>query len=63
MKEEESDSETKLVCVLCGEPWEPSLKNICECGGFCTWGEKKGAKPMSWRIYPFKENKDASSSL
>lgn len=37
-----------LVCVLCGEPWEPSIKNLCECGGFCTWGEAKGAQPTSW---------------
>lgn len=39
-----------LVCVLCGEPWEPSFKNRCECGGFCTWGEAKGAQPSSWNI-------------
>lgn len=38
-----------LVCVLCGEPWEPMVKNRCECGGFCTWGPAKGAKPSSWR--------------
>jgi hypothetical protein len=36
------------VCVLCGEPWEPSIKNRCECGGFCTWGPAKGAQPSSW---------------
>lgn len=38
----------KLVCVLCGNPWEPPVKNICECGGICTWGSAKGANPDSW---------------
>ena len=41
---------TSLVCVLCGAPWEPSVKNVCECGGFCTWGETKGGKPNSWDV-------------
>jgi hypothetical protein len=36
------------VCVLCGRPWLPSVKNRCECGGFCTWGKAKGEKPASW---------------
>jgi hypothetical protein len=36
------------VCVICGEPWEPAIKNRCECGGFCTWGPAKGAEPDSW---------------
>jgi hypothetical protein len=40
--------ETDLVCVICGEPWEPPIKNRCECGGFCTWGYAKGADPLSW---------------
>ena len=39
-----------LVCVLCGEPWLPTVKNRCECGGFCSWGEKKGGDPMSWDV-------------
>lgn len=45
-----ADEEPKgdLVCVLCGEPWEPGYKNRCECGGFCTWGPSKGAQPSSW---------------
>lgn len=38
------------VCVLCGMPWEPSIKNLCECGGFCTWGPAKGASPTSWNV-------------
>ena len=38
----------KLVCVLCGEPWEPPITNRCECGGFCSWGEVKGGEPSSW---------------
>lgn len=38
------------VCVLCGEPWLPSVKNRCECGGFCTWGAAKGAPPDSWDV-------------
>jgi hypothetical protein len=41
-------AERPIVCVLCGEPWEPPVKNRCECGGFCTWGEAKGAQPDSW---------------
>ncbi len=40
------------VCVLCGEPWEPSVKNRCECGGMCTWGPAKGADPDSWIVTP-----------
>ena len=48
MKEEKSDLETNLVCVICGNPWEPSFKNRCECGGFCTWGYEKGGDPLSW---------------
>lgn len=56
-----------LVCVLCGEPWEPASKNVCECGGVCSWGEEKGAEPMSWiktddgyvpRPPPDMENRD-----
>ena len=51
MKEEE-----ELVCTLCGEPWTPSLKNRCECGGMCTWGHEKDGKMLSWGRYPFKNN-------
>lgn len=40
--------EKESVCVLCGEPWVPAIKNRCECGGFCTWGPAKGAQPSSW---------------
>src|SRR5579864_1483008 len=47
MKELEENNKN-LVCVLCGELWEPGYKNLCECGGFCTWGESKGAQPLSW---------------
>lgn len=36
------------VCVLCGAPWVPEVKNVCECGGFSTWGKSKGAEPTSW---------------
>jgi len=39
---------SESVCVLCGRPWEPEVKNVCECGGFCTWGPAKGADPDSW---------------
>jgi hypothetical protein len=42
-------NEEKLVCVICGEPWEP-YKNRCDCGGFCTWGHEKGGKPSSWTV-------------
>ena len=38
-----------LVCVICGRPWVPSIKNRCNCGGFCTWGDKKGGEPSSWQ--------------
>lgn len=41
-------AEGVLVCVLCGRWWEPGIKNKCECGGFATWGEARGADPMSW---------------
>jgi hypothetical protein len=44
------DMEPVSVCVLCGAPWEPSVKNRCECGGFCTWGPAKGADPDSWIV-------------
>lgn len=37
------------ICVLCGKPWLPSIKNRCECGGFCTWGYELG-KPLSWIV-------------
>jgi len=47
MKEERLDSETKLVCVLCGEPWIEFM-NRCECGGFCTWGYEKEGDLLSW---------------
>jgi hypothetical protein len=46
-----------LVCVLCGELWEPEYKNLCECGGFCSWGYEKGGKMLSWGNY------DDSSTL
>ena len=39
-----------LVCVLCGRPWLPEVKNLCECGGFCSWGEKQGGDPSSWTV-------------
>lgn len=39
-----------LVCVLCGRPWVPTFKNVCECGGFCSWGEAKGGSPSSWLV-------------
>ena len=42
----------EFVCVLCGEPWEPPVKNLCQCGGFCTWGHEKGGSPGSWDITP-----------
>ena len=48
MKEEKSDLETNLVCVICGDPWEPAFKNLCECGGFCSWGYEKGGVALSW---------------
>ena len=41
----------KLVCVLCGRDWIPCM-NRCECGGFCSWGNKKGGKPSSWKVNP-----------
>jgi len=47
-KEKEKVEEKQTVCVLCGEPWLPSIKNRCECGGFCTWGYEKGGDPLSW---------------
>lgn len=43
-----SGEDYDTVCVLCGRPWVPSIKNRCECGGFCTWGKEKGAEPESW---------------
>lgn len=43
------DSETDFICVLCGRPWVPAVKNRCECGGFCTWGRAMG-KPDSWDV-------------
>jgi len=45
----DTNEERPLICVLCGEPWEPGYKNLCECGGFCTWGYEKGGKALSWR--------------
>jgi len=44
------ENDKKLICVICGEPWEPAYKNRCECGGFCTWGYEKGGKPSSWTV-------------
>lgn len=38
----------KLICVLCGRDWIPYL-NLCECGGFCTWGFEP-MKPESYHI-------------
>ena len=40
-----------LICVLCGEPWIPSFKNRCECGGFCTWGYEVDGEMLSWEDY------------
>jgi len=48
--EQQTNKADQLVCVLCGRPWTPGCKNRCECGGFCTWGEKKGGKPSSWNV-------------
>jgi hypothetical protein len=48
--------ERELVCVLCGTPWH-ALSNRCVgegCSGFCTWGDAKGAKAISWRDYARK---------
>jgi len=42
------DYEKDLVCVLCGKPWLPATKILCECGAFCAWGEAKGAEPSPW---------------
>ena len=42
---------TDLVCVLCGSPWLPEIKNRCECGGMCSWGKKKGGLPSSWEVH------------
>jgi len=50
MEEIYDDNPDNLVCVLCGEPWIPGFKNRCECGGFCTWGEKKDGPPSSWNV-------------
>jgi hypothetical protein len=44
----DAPAEGSTVCVLCGAPWAPAVKNRCECGGFCTWGPAKGAPPSSW---------------
>ena len=44
------DPMATFVCVLCGAPWVPGCKNLCECGGFCTWGPAKGAEPSSWDV-------------
>ena len=40
--------ERQSICVLCGEPWIPAVKNRCECGGFCTWGYERNGDPLSW---------------
>lgn len=42
------NNEKKFICVLCGRDWKPYM-NVCECGGFCTWGYEIG-KPLSWTI-------------
>jgi len=40
-----------LVCVLCGRPWLPLAKNLCDfCGGFRTWGLAPGAEPSTWQL-------------
>lgn len=39
----------KLICVLCGKEWEPPVKNVCECGGFCSWGYEPN-KPESFIV-------------
>lgn len=42
----------ELVCVLCGTKWH-SPSNRCrnpDCGGFCSWGEKKDGPPSSWDV-------------
>lgn len=44
--------EDVLVCVICGEPWEPTVKNVCECGALCSWGYEKGGNPLSWDVTP-----------
>jgi len=38
----------KLICVLCGRKWL-KFKNLCECGGFCTWGYKLN-QPLSFTV-------------
>jgi hypothetical protein len=56
-------NEKKLICVLCGREWVPSIKNLCECGGFCTWGYTLN-EPESFHIddkgngisIPFQKN-------
>lgn len=40
--------EKKLICVKCGRSW-PKFANLCECGGFCSWGYEMG-KPLSYKI-------------
>ena len=44
-----TSTKTTPVCVLCGRPWIPAVKNRCECGGICSWGVAKGAEPESWQ--------------
>jgi hypothetical protein len=46
-----ADIDEALVCVICGEPWV-RCANRCKCGGFCTWGTAKGAKPSSLDTTP-----------
>ena len=41
--------EKKVICVLCGREWLPAVKNLCECGGFCTWGYEPN-KPESFTV-------------
>jgi hypothetical protein len=43
----EKDTTDRLVCVHCGRPWE-GIKNVCECGGVCSWGYALSGEPLSW---------------
>lgn len=47
----DEEEKKQLICVLCGKPWEPGYKNVCECGGSCSWGYEMG-KPLSWTVMP-----------
>lgn len=57
-------SEKKLICVLCGIVW-PMFANVCECGGFSTWGYKPNEpesftvdKDGNWHLNPAPKEKN-----